>query len=438
MKAKILLSYGEHAREFFPIESLIHLLSNLTDGLEPSASKVAKEFSHAILSNIDLFIVAMMNPDGRCYIERTGNHCWRGTSTGVDLNRNFDWYFGRRGSSADSKDEEYRGPRAFSEPECNILLNLTARFSFDAFVSLHSGIRQIYVPFADSVSKQTRHKPGNLNAMLGIAQKMSHATSKKFTYGIAYHLNDYTADGTIFDYMAGVRKIPFSFAIELWGEVWKHARCFDLFNPTNENLQAEVEQVHPIYEVLFLYLIKWKRKQAVFVSNSQRDPPPSHTFNHALVLCVILLTAYVAVHNRRTLSLWLRRRRRVIRTAIPCGSQLPPRLPCLMDPSCPPTLPCLVNPNCSLDLCLLDPNCFVDLCLMDPSCSLDCYALWTPIAHLTVMTHGPQLIPRLPCLMDLNGSLDSYVSRTPIAPSMAMSHEPQLIPRLPCLVNPNP
>lgn len=43
--------------------------------------------------------------------------------------------------------------------------------------------------------------------MLGIAQKMSHATSKKFTYGIAYHLNDYTADGTIFDYMAGVRKV---------------------------------------------------------------------------------------------------------------------------------------------------------------------------------------------------------------------------------------
>lgn len=59
----------------------------------------------------------------------------------------------------------------------------------------------------DSVSKQTRHKPGNLNAMLDIAQKMSHATSKKFTYGIAYHLNDYTADGTIFDYMAGVRKV---------------------------------------------------------------------------------------------------------------------------------------------------------------------------------------------------------------------------------------
>ena len=35
-----------------------------------------------------------------------------------------------------------------AEPECIILLNLTAMYRFDAFVSLHSGIRQIYVPFA--------------------------------------------------------------------------------------------------------------------------------------------------------------------------------------------------------------------------------------------------------------------------------------------------
>ena len=114
VKARILLSYGEHAREFFPVESLIFLLHNLIDGLEPGALKAAKELSRAVLSNIDLFVVAMINPDGRCYIERTGNYCWRGTSAGVDLNRNFDWSFGKVGSSADATDEEYRGPRAFS------------------------------------------------------------------------------------------------------------------------------------------------------------------------------------------------------------------------------------------------------------------------------------------------------------------------------------
>ena len=45
----------------------------------------------------------------------SGNYCWRGTSTGVDLNRNFDWNFGgAHGSSRDPKDEEYRGAYAFS------------------------------------------------------------------------------------------------------------------------------------------------------------------------------------------------------------------------------------------------------------------------------------------------------------------------------------
>ena len=113
-KVKILLSYGEHAREFFPIESLIYLVGNLTGGLKTDASPTARDFSQLILSNIDLFIVAMMNPDGRVYVERTGNYCWRGTVTGVDLNRNFDWNFGKHGSSGNPKDEEFRGPRAFS------------------------------------------------------------------------------------------------------------------------------------------------------------------------------------------------------------------------------------------------------------------------------------------------------------------------------------
>ena len=44
-----------------------------------------------------------------------GNYCWRGTKSGVDLNRNFDWNFGAsHGSSRDPNDEEYRGAHAFS------------------------------------------------------------------------------------------------------------------------------------------------------------------------------------------------------------------------------------------------------------------------------------------------------------------------------------
>ena len=63
---------------------------------------------------MELFIVAIVNPDGRKFVEQTANYCWRGTSTGVDLNRNFDWHFGDKGSSADKHDEEYRGTHPFS------------------------------------------------------------------------------------------------------------------------------------------------------------------------------------------------------------------------------------------------------------------------------------------------------------------------------------
>ena len=55
--------------------------------------------------------------------------------------------------------------------------------------------------------KKTRRKPENLDSMLDVAQKMARATGQKFKYGLAYYLNDYVADGTIFDYMAGVRKV---------------------------------------------------------------------------------------------------------------------------------------------------------------------------------------------------------------------------------------
>ena len=118
-KPKILLSYGEHAREFFPIESLFYLLNNITHGLRAPHGSPANGFSRLILSRVDLYVIAMANPDGRRHVERTKNYCWRGTSVGVDLNRNFGWNFGGTGSSGDPKDEEYRGPYVHSGEFCS-------------------------------------------------------------------------------------------------------------------------------------------------------------------------------------------------------------------------------------------------------------------------------------------------------------------------------
>ncbi|XP_033640756.1 carboxypeptidase A1-like [Asterias rubens] len=292
-KPKILLSYGEHAREFFPVESLFHLLRNITGGLRALHGSPAESFSRMILTRFDIYIIAMANPDGRQYVERNKNYCWRGTSVGVDLNRNFDWSFGGVGSSGDPKDEEYRGEFAHSEPECGVYLDLTATHIFDAFVSLHSGIKQIYLPFADSKSKKAKAKPVNIDEQMDLAKKMAAATHNSFSYGVGYNINDYPADGAVFDYMAGVKKIPFSLAIELWGEGnTKNGKCFDLFNPPHQNLQSALESVMPIYETLFTYLIHWKEKQVHKMFHQDEEPVFGLPLGYILVgitFCLFLL-----------------------------------------------------------------------------------------------------------------------------------------------------
>lgn len=57
-KVKILLSYGEHAREFLPVESLFHLLNNITDGLRAPVHSPAYKFTNLILSRVSAIILS--------------------------------------------------------------------------------------------------------------------------------------------------------------------------------------------------------------------------------------------------------------------------------------------------------------------------------------------------------------------------------------------
>ena len=58
-----------------------------------------------------------------------------------------------------------------------------------------------------------KRQPDNLSQMMELADIISKSSVKSFSYGLAYQLNDYTADGTIFDYMAGHRKVGINCSI---------------------------------------------------------------------------------------------------------------------------------------------------------------------------------------------------------------------------------
>ncbi|XP_045183186.2 carboxypeptidase A4-like [Mercenaria mercenaria] len=324
-RVKVLLSFGEHAREFLPIESLFHLLRRLL--------KNWKSFdrSDVNLDKLDIYVIALANPDGRQHVETSKNYCWRGTSSGVDINRNFDWEFGGKGSSKDPTDEEYHGIKPFSEPESHVYRDLTEEVQFDGFLSLHSGIKQIYIPFADSVSQKTGRVPDNVKEMTKLAQELATSTIYKYQYGRAVNLNDYSADGTVFDYMAGRRKIPFSYAIELWGpDKHQGPSCFDLFNPPNSRVDIVVSNLYPLYIKFFDYLLDWKKQSSLnnklekadrseqlsdksLPYSALEEQDVSSLSPILFLLCaLVILTIVVAVYGKYPLCRRMYQRRRVV------------------------------------------------------------------------------------------------------------------------------
>ena len=77
------------------------------------------------------------------------SHPERGRCAGVDLNRNFSYKWGGRGSSGQTCREEYRGQRAFSEPETAALRKflLARRGSVLMYLTFHSYGQMILYPW---------------------------------------------------------------------------------------------------------------------------------------------------------------------------------------------------------------------------------------------------------------------------------------------------
>jgi hypothetical protein len=245
----VLITSGEHAREFIPVEVLITLMRNLSEAV------VAASVDRAdILQRVRVVAVPMANPDGRAVLEQEGRWCWRGMSNGVDMNRNFPWEFGGLGSSADPKNEEYKGPSPLSEPESRAISSIfNASSPAAAYASLHSGSQVIYTPFSDTMSKSSHRLPSGSAAAVSLAAEMAAQSGNFYTEtGVVYEKNDYTADGTVSDWASAVMKVPLVFTFEMFGDpkVGDLPNCFEQFNPASSNVRACVQQQLPA--LLFL------------------------------------------------------------------------------------------------------------------------------------------------------------------------------------------
>ncbi|GMT29157.1 hypothetical protein PFISCL1PPCAC_20454 [Pristionchus fissidentatus] len=225
------LDAGIHAREWIAPATAMFIVRELVEGYDVDPKL------QAMIDHVPFYILPVMNPDGYEY-SRTSDRMWRKNRRpaecqhkdwhtvccrGVDLNRNFDWYwavsflpyFSASGSSSDSCHDTYHGPAAFSEPESMAVRDFLEAYPPKAFISLHSYSQMWLIPFGHRRRSYPADYSSALRPLALRATKALEAVhGTKYQVGTGADLM-YEASGGSHDWAKGALKVPFSYLIEL-------------------------------------------------------------------------------------------------------------------------------------------------------------------------------------------------------------------------------
>lgn len=202
----VLIIGGTHALEWSSYEVTARL-----------AERLARETSQGALTNINVYLVPFLNPEGLDYIpyaadkydvgrknrfhpkDRRG---WEKTKDGVDLNRNYSFQWENSGD-----DWIYNsGIAPFSEPETSGLKNLASQIELDFFLSFHSPGKVVQYPWGHTKDKIDDER------LVGIARAM--AGQIGFGYRYAQDSLSGIKKGCEIDWFYGEKKVP-SLRIEI-------------------------------------------------------------------------------------------------------------------------------------------------------------------------------------------------------------------------------
>jgi carboxypeptidase T len=160
---------AHHAREWPSAEVPMEFAHTLVQGYKNGNTRIMN-----LLNKVRIIIVPVVNPDGfiasrsygttpldddadattgfsvanqAAYIRKncrpttpadTAIPCAQRVGSGVDLNRNYGYYWGGPGSSSDTTTQSYRGTGPFSEPESQAIHNLSSHIQPTVFITNHT------------------------------------------------------------------------------------------------------------------------------------------------------------------------------------------------------------------------------------------------------------------------------------------------------------
>jgi len=202
---RVFILFGEHSRELISPESGLFFLKALCGEaeLDSQTAKVA-----AVLTDNSFQLVLNGNPRSRVKVE-SGSYCVRENPSGVDLNRNWDEQWNATGVALADVNP---GPLPFSEPETRIFKQLVTEFKPTTFLTVHSGTRGMYMPWAyDTNHLADRNQPAMMEVLKTLDEKHC-----KCPFGAAGKEVGYACPGTSLDWIYDQMKTPFAFAFEIY------------------------------------------------------------------------------------------------------------------------------------------------------------------------------------------------------------------------------
>jgi hypothetical protein len=202
-----------HSREPMSMQNLIYFMQYIL-----SKYNTDPEIT-CLINNRELYLVPCLNPDGYVYNQTTnpgGGGFWRknrrdngGGIFGVDLNRNFSYFWGydNDGSSPTPSSDIYRGPTAASEPEILAFQNFVNGLQVTTSLNYHTYSNDLILPYGYNNSPTTQDiHYRSVASMLTF--------ENKFPYGRVYEMLAYNVNGSSEDWMYGTKSI-FAYAPEL-------------------------------------------------------------------------------------------------------------------------------------------------------------------------------------------------------------------------------
>lgn len=202
---RVFMLFGEHSRELISPESGVYFVQALCGEAKLG---VQNGLPSDLLQASEFQFVLNANPRSRIKVE-AGDFCIRENPNEVDLNRNWDamWQ-----PEAASYGDARPGPRPFSEPETRIVRDLVTKFQPTVFVTVHSGTRGMYMPWAyDTQHEGTDHREAMMNILRALDKEHC-----KCPFGAAGKEVGYPCPGTCLDWVYAELKSQFVFAFEIY------------------------------------------------------------------------------------------------------------------------------------------------------------------------------------------------------------------------------